>query len=62
MTSLLNTVGVNTLEELIKNEGFIRYCERFEDLMMENFRDKVESYLIYKMKERKNETTRTTTK
>ena len=57
MKEVLRPTGVSTLEELIKDEKFIEYCKRFDgDDIMNNFRDKVESYIGYKIKEiRKNE-------
>lgn len=48
--SVLNVTGVSTLEELIKSEDFIEYCKRFDDDLMDNFREKVESYIIYRTK------------
>jgi hypothetical protein len=53
MKSVLNIVGVDTLEELIVNPDFIEYCKRFDDPMMTNFKDKVESYIGSVMKKNK---------
>lgn len=50
MKSILNKVGVDTLDDLIKSEEFIEYCKKFDGDMMDDFKDKVESYIIYKMK------------
>lgn len=54
MKEVLRPTGVNTLPELIKDENFIEYCKRFDDDMMDNFRDKVESYIGHKIKEIRN--------
>jgi len=49
---LLNTTGVHTLEELIKLKDFIEYCKNFDTDMMVDFKEKVESYIGNKMKNR----------
>ena len=54
MKRVLEVTGVETLEELIKSEEFIEYCKKFNENMMEHFRDKVESYIIFKIKQKYN--------
>lgn len=53
MSHILKNTGVGTLDDLIKDENFIEYCKRFDDDMMTNFREKVESYIIFNLKKTK---------
>lgn len=53
MSHILKNTGVGTLDDLIKDENFIEYCKRFDDDIMTNFREKVESYIIFNLKKTK---------
>ena len=43
--------GAENPEELLAHPDFIEYCKRFDGPIEENFREKFESFIVYKMKQ-----------